>query len=159
MSTRITLLPLHTRREFCVNACQVASALAVGAVAGCGGSPSAPSTSATQLTSVASTVSGRVISVPVDGSSPLAAVGSAAIVQTSLGSFLLARASQDSIMALTATCTHEGCTVNGFGSGRFVCPCHGSEFATTGTVSKGPASRPLQQYATQFTGGVVSFTA
>ena len=158
MSTRVVPPPLPTRREFCVQACQAASMLAVGALTGCGGSPTAPSTPAAPLTSVASTLAGRVVSVQVDGASPLAAVGSAAIVQTSLGSFLLTRTGQESFVALTATCTHEGCTVSGFASPQFVCPCHGSQFSSTGAVTKGPASRALQQYATQLAGSVVSFT-
>jgi cytochrome b6-f complex iron-sulfur subunit len=160
MSPRIVLQPeSQSRREFCADACRAASMLAAGALAGCGGSPSSPSSSgAPPLASATATVAGRVVSVNVDSTSPLAAVGSAATVQTSLGTFLIARTAQDSFTALTATCTHEGCTVTGFADSRFVCPCHGSQYNTNGTVAVGPASRSLQQYPTQFANGLLTFT-
>ena len=151
--------PPPTRREFCAYACQIASAIAAGALTGCGGgSPTSPSSPAQPLSSVTGAVSGRTISVSIDSASPLAAVGSAATVQTGLGTFLLARTAQESFAALTATCTHESCTINGFSGSQFVCPCHGSRFTTGGAVANGPATRPLQQYATQFANGVLTFT-
>jgi Rieske Fe-S protein len=58
----------------------------------------------------------------VGSSSPLAPVGSAALVNTSAGSFLVARIAQDSFTALTATCTHFGCTISGYESPTFVSP-------------------------------------
>lgn len=46
--------------------------------------------------------------------------------------------------AVDALCTHLGCRV-GFNPNaqRIDCPCHGSSFATDGTVVTGPAARPL----------------
>ena len=159
MTTSIVQPDSPTRREFCTQACQAASLLAVGAVAAaCGGSPTSPSGSAPQLGSAAATTAGRVVSVNIDSAPVLGAVGSAAIVPTSLGTFLVARTAQDSFTALTATCTHEVCTITGFESSRFVCPCHGSQFTTSGTVAQGPAARALQHYATQFANGVLTFT-
>lgn len=157
-------LVLHSRREFCAYACHAATLLAAGSLAACGGgggSPSSPSSSsgsAPQLGSVSGTVNGRTISVTVDGASALAATGAAATVQTSLGTFLIARTGTDTFSALTAICTHEACTVSGFTAGQFVCPCHGSRFNTTGGVINGPATRPLQQYPTSFASGVLTFT-
>lgn len=46
------------------------------------------------------------------------------------------------IHALSLICTHLGCTVNVLPQG-ITCPCHGSEFTSTGTVVKGPATEPL----------------
>jgi cytochrome b6-f complex iron-sulfur subunit len=155
---RETLSPSRaTRREFCIHACQFASLVATGTVAACGGSPTSPS--APSLTTVTVTVSGRTVSVPVDGSSVLATAGGAALAQTSVGTFLLSRTGQDSFTVLTATCTHEGCTVSGFASDQYVCPCHGSRYTTAGAVVNGPATRALQQFASQFTSGVVTFMA
>jgi cytochrome b6-f complex iron-sulfur subunit len=46
------------------------------------------------------------------------------------------------IYAISATCTHLGCTVARAGAG-FECPCHGSKFTGAGVVSAGPAPRSL----------------
>jgi cytochrome b6-f complex iron-sulfur subunit len=44
--------------------------------------------------------------------------------------------------AVSAVCTHLGCTVNLVGKG-FHCPCHGSVFTQDGAVVSGPAPAPL----------------
>ncbi len=47
--------------------------------------------------------------------------------------------------AVSAICTHLGCTVQYFGADRqFHCPCHGSVFGGDGKVLHGPAPRPLE---------------
>ena len=51
----------------------------------------------------------------------------------------------DGFYALSATCTHLGCTINQ-GEGQFNCPCHGSQFTMTGSVLHGPAVSPLPCY-------------
>lgn len=49
-----------------------------------------------------------------------------------------------SVHALSAKCTHLGCTVNRVDGGKIYCPCHGSVFdAVTGKPIQGPASTPL----------------
>jgi nitrite reductase/ring-hydroxylating ferredoxin subunit len=45
-------------------------------------------------------------------------------------------------LALSRVCPHMGCIVN-FEARRLVCPCHGSEFSTTGKLEHGPATRGL----------------
>jgi Rieske Fe-S protein len=49
--------------------------------------------------------------------------------------------------AFSSICTHEQCTVGSFTGSRIVCPCHGSQYDTTGAVVVGPATRALAQYA------------
>ncbi len=44
--------------------------------------------------------------------------------------------------ALTASCTHLGCTL-GTEASPLECPCHGSRFNEQGLVIHGPASHPL----------------
>jgi cytochrome b6-f complex iron-sulfur subunit len=144
-----------TRREFCT---QAVSLVSIGALLqGCGGSPTSPS-NAPPLATINATGSGGAIALTIDAASPLASVGAAALVQTASGNFLVARSAQDAFTALTAVCTHEACTVTGFESPVYVCPCHGSEFTTAGAVARGPAAAPLRQFATRFAGNVLTIT-
>ena len=103
-------------------------------------------------------IAGGAITITVDASSPLAAVGKAALVQTGNGSFLVAHAAQDTFTALTAVCTHEACTVTGFDNQIYVCPCHGSQYSTSGAVIKGPAPTALRQFATRFANNVLTIS-
>lgn len=48
----------------------------------------------------------------------------------------------EKIAAISTTCTHLGCIV-GVAETGFACPCHGSRFDQDGTVTGGPAPRPL----------------
>lgn len=51
----------------------------------------------------------------------------------------------DKIYAISARCTHLGCTVNWVGSQRtFKCPCHGSQYTSIGKNFAGPAPKPLE---------------
>ena len=141
-----------TRREFCVGAASFVSLATL--LQGCGGSPTSADSNSNvpTLSTINASVSGGTITLNVDAGSPLASVGSAALVQTSSGNFLVSHTAVDTFVALTAACTHEGCTVSGFQSGRYVCPCHGSQFTTSGAVAQGPASSPLRQFATRLSG-------
>jgi cytochrome b6-f complex iron-sulfur subunit len=66
---------------------------------------------------------------------------------------IVARTQQNAYIAVSQACTHEGATVQFQGGGnRFFCPNHGATFSLTGTVTGGPASKPLTQYNTQLTG-------
>jgi Rieske Fe-S protein len=50
------------------------------------------------------------------------------------------------LFALSAVCTHLGCTVARSDDG-LICPCHHSRFALDGTNVAGPAPRPLPHLA------------
>jgi len=54
--------------------------------------------------------------------------------------------SDGSILKLSPTCTHMGCTISWDSeNGRWTCPCHESHFTKEGKVIDGPAKRDLQQ--------------
>ena len=149
----------QTRRDFCVQACRAVSLITVGAVMQSCGSPTSPSgTSAPQLPTIGGSASGGTVTATIDAASPLASIGSAALVQSSAGNFLVSRGAQDSFTALTAVCTHEGCTVDRFSSPLFVCPCHGSQYSTSGAVVMGPATNALRQFTTRFANNVLTIT-
>ncbi|AFY50380.1 hypothetical protein Nos7524_4632 [Nostoc sp. PCC 7524] len=57
---------------------------------------------------------------------------------------VFAVASGDDV-AISLTCTHQGCTVKKAVDGKFHCPCHGAVFDANGKVLKGPAQRDLQK--------------
>jgi cytochrome b6-f complex iron-sulfur subunit len=50
------------------------------------------------------------------------------------------------LYAISAVCTHLGCTVN-FAQEQFDCPCHGSRYNAAGYVLRGPATQPLSYLA------------
>ena len=150
---------MATRREFCIHACQGVSLASIAtALQACGGdgNPAGPPSTAPLLPTIAATVVNGSIVLTIDAASPLSAVGSAALVQTSAGNFLVAHTGQSSFTAVTAVCTHEGCTVTGFENQIFVCPCHGSRYTTSGVVVMGPAPAPLRQFATQFANDILT---
>jgi cytochrome b6-f complex iron-sulfur subunit len=57
------------------------------------------------------------------------------------------RTAPDAVVAVSAICTHAGCTVD-YDAQRDLlhCPCHGSEFADDGRVLHGPALSALARY-------------
>ena len=136
--------------------------MAIGSlIEACGGGGSGPSAlqlTAPQLAVINGNTSGNSVVVQIDSSSPLAAVGGAAMVRSSGGSFLVSRTAQETFTALTSTCTHEACTITGFDNTNYVCPCHGSMFTTAGRVVMGPATAPLRTFATQFSNNVLTIS-
>jgi cytochrome b6-f complex iron-sulfur subunit len=98
------------------------------------------------------------LTIAIDAASPMASVGGAATLNVSTGMYLVARTDQSTFTTVTAVCTHEGCAVTGFANGRYVCPCHGSEFATSGAVVQGPAASALRQFPTAFANNVVTIS-
>ena len=59
------------------------------------------------------------------------------------------------VHAISTICTHLGCVVKP-GAAGFECPCHGSRFAQDGSVTKGPAPRPLPWLKVTVAGSVVT---
>ena len=149
-----------TRREFCAHAISFVTVASLIEGCGGGGNPGGPSGGGNvpQLTTINASASGNSLTVNNVSGTALANQGTAALVQGSNNSVLVTRTGQDTFNALTAICTHEQCIVTGFQSGTFVCPCHGSQYNTSGAVVQGPANRALRQFSTQFTNNVLTIT-
>lgn len=112
----------------------------------CGGSPAAPTTPLTPPPPAARSV--RL---------PLMDIGqTVAVFDGDLG-LAVTRAGSSVVVAVSRTCTHEGCTVLlPSGAGQTLdCPCHGSRFTTTGNVVNGPADRPLPSFPARIEGNEV----
>ena len=58
------------------------------------------------------------------------------------------------LRALSAVCTHLGCTVGAQAEG-YHCPCHGSLFGADGANQAGPAPRPLPWHPLSLRGGAL----
>jgi Rieske Fe-S protein len=72
---------------------------------------------------------------------------------------ILAQPSTGKVVAFTAICTHQGCTVNPDGT-VLRCPCHASTFdAFTGKNTGGPARSPLAAIPVTVSGGAVLASA
>jgi Rieske Fe-S protein len=147
----------HGRRVFCkriVTAAAYTGGLAA-IVPGCGGNP-ANTIPGQPLPTVSGTVANGVVSVPVGTGSPLSAAGGMALITSSAGNFLATRTGQTTFVVVTALCTHQDCVVSNSTGQTYVCPCHGSEFDTSGRVTVGPALAPLRQFAAQFANNILT---
>jgi cytochrome b6-f complex iron-sulfur subunit len=152
--------PKTSRREFCAHAISLVTVASL--IEGCGskGNPAGPGGggNAPALATINGSAAGSTVTVGNVSGTALANVGSAALVQAGTNNILVIRSGQDSFNAVSAVCTHEQCTVSGFESGVFVCPCHGSRYNTSGAVVQGPATRSLASFNTQFTNNVLTIT-
>jgi cytochrome b6-f complex iron-sulfur subunit len=151
---------LVTRRQFCAEACQVASCATLATlVSSCsGGSPTSPSGGGggtTTLGKLPGQFSGSTVRVNTAGSA-LLDVGGRVLAESTAGVFLIARTSTSTFSAIDAVCTHEGCTITSADGNIYVCPCHGSRYNQSGQVLAGPAKASLRQYATTFADGVLT---
>ena len=71
---------------------------------------------------------------------------------------LLYRQSDTNVLAFSRNCTHNSCTIDSFQNGTSTCPCHGSQFDTSGNVVVGPAVNPLTQYSAAIADNIVTIT-
>jgi len=71
---------------------------------------------------------------------------------------LLYRQSDTNVLAFSRNCTHNSCTIDSFQNGTSSCPCHGSQFNTSGNVVVGPAVNPLTQYSAAIADNIVTIT-
>lgn len=131
MSEQHVEIPLD-RRTFC-GCALAATALACGGGGGGGANP-------------APTPSGGTLKTTTDTKTIFLSQPSGTIRDyRNLGNFWLVR-DAGGIYAMTAICTHQGCTVNGWNGSVFPCPCHGSQYDLNGAVVQGPATLPLNHF-------------
>ncbi|KOR38197.1 hypothetical protein AM228_03405 [Planktothricoides sp. SR001] len=61
--------------------------------------------------------------------------------------------STETLVALNASCTHNGCKVEWKGeASEFSCPCHGAKFALDGKATNAPATEALASYSAKIEG-------
>ena len=62
----------------------------------------------------------------------------------------------EKLIAVNPTCSHAGCAVSWESDQQiFLCPCHDSEFSSTGKVLEGPATEPLAGYQVKLKGDAI----
>jgi len=126
-----------SRREFI--ATSAASAVAALLVAACGGG-----------TQGSSGITGPVsFSVLVSNYPALANVGGIAQVDSGGAPIAAVRTGASTFAAFSLICPHFGCTV-GINGSAFRCPCHGAQFASTGTWIGGQRTTNLAAYGTSY---------
>ncbi|GAA2310484.1 Rieske (2Fe-2S) protein [Streptomyces kunmingensis] len=149
--------PTATRRSVLVAG---AAALAAGCSkhgdeGGGGDTPPASSTTATATSSAPANSSeqppaanelAKTSDIPVGGGKVFADK-KVVVTQPARGDF----------RAFSATCTHQGCTVDDVSGGTINCPCHGSKYRIAdASVAGGPAPRPLPPRKITVTGKSIS---
>lgn len=67
---------------------------------------------------------------------------------------LVARPAEGEVVAFSAVCPHQGCTVEP-GDDGFACPCHGSQFELDGALKRGPARTGLSAFPVRVVDGQV----
>ena len=133
---------MPTRRDFLRGACAVA-ALSLG--------PALLADDAMAATGIRRKSNGQV-AVHVAKVPELSRVGGAVNLGTVKGDpVAVVRTGASTYEALNLRCTHQGVTVQQSGSG-WVCPAHGSAFASDGGVKQGPARTGLARVASSFNG-------
>jgi Rieske Fe-S protein len=125
-----------SRREFI--ATSAASAVAALLVAACGGAGDA--------TAVTGPVS---LSVDVSKYAALTNIGGIARVDSGGTPVAAVRTGTSTFAAFSLICPHFGCTV-GINGSAFRCPCHGAQFASTGTWIGGQRTTNLTSLATSY---------
>lgn len=129
-------------------------ATAITLTAGC----AAADTATTSVTSVAGEASSAATSA-ADAATTLAKttdipVGGAKVFADA--KVVVTQATEGDFKALTAVCTHRGCTVAAMTDGELTCPCHNSKFDYTGAVLNGPATQPLAAQPITVDGDTIS---
>ncbi len=130
-------------------------AAAVGAalVASCASDPGSTLAKATS----SSCGSGQCIDLTNASNKDLTATGGAMLVTMGNDTVMVIRSSDTAVIALSAICTHEGCSMDyNAAQNRIDCPCHGSQFSTDGKVLAGPAPRAIRVYTAKLASNMIT---
>ena len=143
-----------TRRQFMALSAAVS---ATGAVAACGGGgafgggPTGPTFNSTPPTGV--TISGNVVGINLAVQTGLALVNGFLLINTTSKNLMVVNLGGGVFKAVSSICTHQACATEwDYSAGTFTCLCHGSQFATSGAVTRGPSSAPLPAFVAVFDG-------
>lgn len=99
------------------------------------------------------------VNFSVDLNSQLLTIGSSLIQSGVIVVRLAAGNSPSSFTAVQVNCTHQGTAINFNNSQNiFICPNHGSEFSTSGTVLRGPATSNLKSFNVSVSGTTLMVT-
>lgn len=102
----------------------------------------------TAPTAAGVTINGNTMTIDVAANAVL--TQGSGMVLVPQRSVLVVRTGNNQFQALSSVCTHQACTVSSFNGSQLTCPCHGSQFATSGAVTRGPATSALRSYPTTF---------
>ena len=146
----------NARRDFLKQGAAATGALLSLSVLGVANAAETASSSTTTVTTTTKTVVPQTavpqtLQLSLKQHAALSKVGGFEIVPIPDGSdtLIVAHTDATSFVACSAICPHRGCkVVYAHDDKEFVCPCHDSRFALDGTVLKGPAKKPLKNYAT-----------
>lgn len=72
---------------------------------------------------------------------------------------LVVRATETSVKAFSRRCMHAHCVIAAFKDGVSTCPCHGSQYDTSGNAVHGPSKEPLVQHKAVLSGTTITISA
>lgn len=106
---------------------------------------------------ISSCGTGHCIDLGDPANKELTTVGGAMLIDSSNDTIMVVRSSDTQAIALSAICTHAGCSMDYEATQQLLdCGCHGSQFSTAGKVVRGPANRPLRVYTAALANNVIT---
>jgi len=101
----------------------------------------------------------KKLAVKLDKVPALSKVGGSVEVKLAGVQILLVRRSEKEIAGLSPICTHQSCPLKyNAKSANLNCTCHGSAFALSGKVLKGPATKDLKTFPVAIDGDRIIVT-
>jgi cytochrome b6-f complex iron-sulfur subunit len=108
-------------------------------------------------TAGSATLCGNDLCMSLAENPELSVTGGVVFVAAAGRKLFVMRTSDTELRAVSAICTHQGCTVAwDEGSEKLVCPCHGSQFTAAGAVTRGPALSALRTYPATLAGDQIT---